>query len=61
MNIRVGIKNMICKHKIDKNKCEKCFDEKFGQICRKCGLRRVALSFSSGHNLPKSGGGCNCK
>lgn len=51
---------MNCKHNQLKEKCEKCFEEKFGSACKICGKRKQIFSTSNG-----SEGGrdsvCTCK
>lgn len=37
------------------------FEKKWGKVCEKCGLRKTTISFGTGHNLPKGGGGCQCE
>lgn len=39
---------MKCKHSQLKEKCEKCFEEKFGSVCNICGKRKQIFTTSSG-------------
>lgn len=48
-----------CKHgKVEKT-CDKCFEDRWGKVCSKCGNRHTILS-TPGENLPK-GVNSSCK
>jgi len=44
--VKEELENVKCKHKNTKNKCEQCFEDKFGVVCKSCGKRKEIFSAS---------------